>query len=496
MIVTAFLGYVLPFHQMSYWAGAVITNLLSALPWIGKDLVEFSDLESILIYSSVLPTIGRVNSKALHRATLRTENDKRDALNISYSFLSMLMGLIDGDGYLSITKTPAGYIRIQLIISLNMRELDFIKYIHSVLKVGRVDRFPKINTVKFIISRTDLQIIVFPLILHHNLYFLTDTRRAQFDKLMFILLNGIKKYSELPIVIPVYNKLPETAKGYTKLPFFLNWIVGFTMTLDNPLKLKRAKNMLSKNLFKLVTNFYTNLIRTNLTNRINNNCTALVIWGSNLTSNVGYPKFTKLINNIITLPPYYYDIIVGLILSDAWLHKGKPHWNAQLQFKQSLNHFPYFWYVFNLLSHYCSKLPSLKISKRLDKQNSSINFHTRALPCFTEMYNLFYVNGVKVIPANIYDLLTPAALAHWIQGDGVARSHGLIICTDSYKVEDVAKLINVLKIRYNIDCILRFHSPTQPRITIRAKSMGILRKIVIPYMHDSMLYKLGLKNHK
>ncbi len=56
--------------------------------------------------------------------------------------------------------------------------------------------------------------------------------------------------------------------------------------------------------------------------------------------------------------------------------------------------------------------------------------------------------------------------------------------------------MNVLKIRYNIDCILRFNSPTQPRITIRAKSMEILRKIVIPYMHDSMLYKLGLKNHK
>jgi hypothetical protein len=96
---------------------------------------------------------------------------------------------------------------------------------------------------------------------------------------------------------------------------------------------------------------------------------------------------------------------------------------------------------------------------------------------------------------NIYDLLTPVALAHWIQGDGVARSHGLIICTDSYKVEDVAKLINVLKIRYNIDCILRFHTPTQPSSTIRAKSMEILRILVLPYMHDSMLYKLGL-NHK
>jgi ubiquinol-cytochrome c reductase cytochrome b subunit len=26
---------------MSYWAATVITNLLSAIPWLGKDLVEF-----------------------------------------------------------------------------------------------------------------------------------------------------------------------------------------------------------------------------------------------------------------------------------------------------------------------------------------------------------------------------------------------------------------------------------------------------------------------
>jgi len=41
MIVTAFLGYVLPWGQMSFWAATVITNLLSAIPWIGRDLVEF-----------------------------------------------------------------------------------------------------------------------------------------------------------------------------------------------------------------------------------------------------------------------------------------------------------------------------------------------------------------------------------------------------------------------------------------------------------------------
>jgi len=41
MIVTGFLGYVLPYGQMSLWGATVITNLMSAIPWIGQDIVEF-----------------------------------------------------------------------------------------------------------------------------------------------------------------------------------------------------------------------------------------------------------------------------------------------------------------------------------------------------------------------------------------------------------------------------------------------------------------------
>ena len=40
MIVIAFLGYVLPYGQMSLWGATVITNLLSAVPVFGQDLVE------------------------------------------------------------------------------------------------------------------------------------------------------------------------------------------------------------------------------------------------------------------------------------------------------------------------------------------------------------------------------------------------------------------------------------------------------------------------
>jgi len=41
MMGTAFLGYVLPYGQMSLWGATVITNLISAIPWVGGDIVEF-----------------------------------------------------------------------------------------------------------------------------------------------------------------------------------------------------------------------------------------------------------------------------------------------------------------------------------------------------------------------------------------------------------------------------------------------------------------------
>jgi ubiquinol-cytochrome c reductase cytochrome b subunit len=39
MILTAFMGYVLPWGQMSFWAATVITNLCSAIPIIGSTIV-------------------------------------------------------------------------------------------------------------------------------------------------------------------------------------------------------------------------------------------------------------------------------------------------------------------------------------------------------------------------------------------------------------------------------------------------------------------------
>nr|ADD96727.1 cytochrome b [Crenicichla punctata] len=41
VMMTAFVGYVLPWGQMSFWGATVITNLLSAIPYIGTSLVQW-----------------------------------------------------------------------------------------------------------------------------------------------------------------------------------------------------------------------------------------------------------------------------------------------------------------------------------------------------------------------------------------------------------------------------------------------------------------------
>ncbi len=41
VIATAFIGYVLPWGQISFWGATVITNLLSAIPYLGAELVQW-----------------------------------------------------------------------------------------------------------------------------------------------------------------------------------------------------------------------------------------------------------------------------------------------------------------------------------------------------------------------------------------------------------------------------------------------------------------------
>lgn len=237
MMATAFLGYVLPYGQMSLWGATVITNLMSAIPWVGQDIVELKEITEIYseaIYLSSLPVIGTVHKNALKKGKNRSRLENQEYLNIPSSFLAFFAGLVDGDGYIQITKTTKGFITMKLVISLHLEDLSTLEYVNSVLKVGKLNiyRDNKSPTCKLVINRTDLQEIVFPLFLYKNIFFLTETRINQFNLAMHILKNDIRTFDKISSIenIPSSFELPKTPLDYTKLLFFRNWIVGFAMS--------------------------------------------------------------------------------------------------------------------------------------------------------------------------------------------------------------------------------------------------------------------------
>jgi hypothetical protein len=230
---------------MSLWGATVITNLLSAITIFGQDIVEliynfitefltiFGNEDFILnqTVTTVLPTLGTVSRQALKKGkTLRL--NKNEYLSIPFQFISFLVGLIDGGGYIQITKTTKGFITIKLVIGLPLEDLSTLEYIHSVLKLGKITiyRDQRNPTCKLIINKTDLQEVVFPLLIHHNIFFLTNSRRDQFDLATHIFKNNLKLFEEIPKINYIFSifKLPDAASDYLNIKFFRNWVVGFT----------------------------------------------------------------------------------------------------------------------------------------------------------------------------------------------------------------------------------------------------------------------------
>lgn len=185
--------------------------------------------------------------------------------------------------------------------------------------------------------------------------------------------------------------------------------------------------------------------------------------------------------------------VIGNILGDAWLERKSPKANARFRFEQaSPKHDERFYYIYKIYALFCAgnSRTRVRTDSRSGKVYSMNIFTTRAIPFFTYYYELFYINGVKTIPSNIRSLLTPVAVAFWIMDDGHVNS-GLTLNTQGFSIEGVNLLVARLNDNFNIHSYLRMEKD-QPTIYIPKKDAAILAEVVLPYMHPSTHYKLGL----
>lgn len=134
-------------------------------------------------------------------------------------------------------------------------------------------------------------------------------------------------------------------------------------------------------------------------------------------------------------------------------------------------------------------------------------FSTSSLPYFSEIYSEWYVfddtlgKCLKILPSNILSLFTEVSLAYFIMGDGYwdKDQKTMILCTENFTEVEVQTLIDVIYSKLGLVATKKARR-LQPddklcwRIRFSGKSDNIkrLRQLVSPYMHHSMLYKLGV----
>jgi hypothetical protein len=190
------------------------------------------------------------------------------------------------------------------------------------------------------------------------------------------------------------------------------------------------------------------------------------------------------------------DIAIGLLLGDLYARKQKLGVNACLAFRQGIVHEDYLNHLYEKFQYFCPQGPKIQTPKpdiRTGKVYRSIWFNTFSLPCFNELYKLFYFEGKKVIPLNIAELLTPLSLCYWICDDGgFNKVYGsLILSTQSFSLQEVNLLINVLNSKWNLNCTIN-KKGSHFVIRIPSKSLPILQNLLKDIMPTMMKHKIGL----
>lgn len=196
-----------------------------------------------------------------------------------------------------------------------------------------------------------------------------------------------------------------------------------------------------------------------------------------------------------------YSLMLGNILGDGHLECRSG--STRLILHLDLPNREYIAWLYNLYVNngYCTN-KELNFKKRIGK-NSKVNYTTKIItysfkslnwlhelfyqPQYNELNEILYYK--KIIPTNIKDYLIPQAIAVWIMVGGRKQNSGIAIDTHFFTLDENYLLQAAFVERYNIKTTL-YKKGLNHIIYFSTKEVQLLKKIIEPYMHKSMLYKI------
>lgn len=163
-------------------------------------------------------------------------------------------------------------------------------------------------------------------------------------------------------------------------------------------------------------------------------------------------------------------------------------------------------YIFFYVRGYCSNLKPRIYTRKLkssEKIYTGYEFNTYIFRSFDWIYKLFYDNGKKIINKNIENYITSLSLAVWIMDDGGWTGYGVKISTNAFSYDEVVLLTQILNNKFKLQSTTQKLSKPKNYIKntvyidkysiyIKSTSIPTLRKLILPYIHPSMLYKIEL----
>ncbi len=191
-----------------------------------------------------------------------------------------------------------------------------------------------------------------------------------------------------------------------------------------------------------------------------------------------------------------FSVIFGSLLGNGKMKRLVE--GSMLVVRETNKDYAQWLYIFFFNRGYTSNLQPRQYTRTIQNKEKvyyGYEFNTFTFSSLNWIHKMFYNKGKKVMPLNIYEYLTPLALAVWIMDDGSWTNYGIRIASNSFKLKEVELLQDILKSKYNLETtIQKIYILDQYSIYIKKQSVDNLKNIVGPYIHFSMLHKLGSAN--